>query len=129
MPFRNRLLLLTSFLLLIAVLSTCIVLSWWMRKSLMDQTRESGLQVAEHLARTMEFAEEIPGAMEKVLADQMVVQATLAAHLVAIAEKSGLTPQEINRHLQEITGGTTLDEFWITDEKGHAYLRNKTAID
>jgi len=128
MPFRNRLLIVTSLLLVFAVLSTCMVLSWWMRRSMMEQTRESGLQVAEHLARTMEFAEQIPGDMEKLLADQMVVQATIAAHLVAIAEKAGLSPQEINRHLQEITESTTLDEFWITDEKGRAYLRNMTAI-
>jgi hypothetical protein len=129
MQNRNRPLIFSSCLLIFAVLSTSLALNWSMRRSLLDQTRESGLQLASQLSRTLEFADEIPRDVETILGQQMVVQASLAAHLVAIAESKGLNPQEINRHLQEITGATTLDEFWITDEKGHAYLRNKVAID
>src|SRR6185369_5026689 len=31
--------------------------------------------------------------------------------------------------LKQIVANTTLSEFWITDEHGHAYLRNAQAID
>ena len=53
----------------------------------------------------------------------------MAAHLVALGEAAGVSPQEINRRLKQIADDTVLDEIWITDDKGHAYLRNITAID
>jgi hypothetical protein len=31
--------------------------------------------------------------------------------------------------LKEIADNTVLDEIWITDSKGHAYLRNNTEVD
>ncbi|MFH1197438.1 MAG: hypothetical protein V1720_17190 [bacterium] len=62
--------------------------------------------------------------IEDAVGDLMVVEASVAAHLVAIAEAAGLISKEINNHLKEIASGTVLDEFWITDSDGHAYLRN-----
>src|SRR5215470_5557944 len=41
-----------------------------------------------------------------------------------LARKAGFAPEEINRRLRSIADTTAIDEFWITDEKGHAYLRN-----
>src|SRR5262249_32042028 len=49
---------------------------------------------------------------------------TITAHLVALGEAAGVGTKEINRRLKLIADETVLDEFWITDEKGHAYLRN-----
>ena len=48
----------------------------------------------------------------------------LLAHFVDAAEKAGFTPDEINRRFHQIADTTVLDEFWVTDEMGHAYLRN-----
>jgi sigma-B regulation protein RsbU (phosphoserine phosphatase) len=59
----------------------------------------------------------------------MVVEATIAAHLVALGEAAGVGADEINRRLRQIADDTVLDEIWITDEKGHAYLRNIAEID
>ena len=53
-----------------------------------------------------------------------MVEARIVAHFVDTAEKAGFTPEEINRRLRQLADTTVLDEFWITDEKGHAYLRN-----
>jgi methyl-accepting chemotaxis protein len=53
----------------------------------------------------------------------------MAAHLVAMGEAAGNDTGEINRRLKQIAHDTVLDEIWITDEKGHAYLRNMTEID
>jgi PAS domain S-box-containing protein len=71
--------------------------------------------------------------VEDAIGDQMIVQARIVAHLVAIAEQKrekGMTPAEINRHLREIVGfvKTQRDfdyEFWITDSAGHAYLNSE----
>jgi serine phosphatase RsbU (regulator of sigma subunit)/anti-sigma regulatory factor (Ser/Thr protein kinase) len=57
------------------------------------------------------------------------VEATMAAHLVAMGEAAGLSTEEINRRLKQIADDTVLDEIWVTDEKGHAYLRNMAEID
>jgi sigma-B regulation protein RsbU (phosphoserine phosphatase) len=48
---------------------------------------------------------------------------------VALGEAAGVSPQEIKRRLKQIADDTVLDEIWITDEKGHAYLRNISEID
>src|SRR5688572_9700261 len=61
--------------------------------------------------------------VEDAIGDQMVVQARIAAHLVAVAEQRGersMTPAEINRHLEDITRFAKEQskydyEFWITD--------------
>lgn len=62
--------------------------------------------------------------IETEVGKHMVVEALIAAHLADVAEKAGLTTSEINSHLRIIASGTVLDEFWITDSQGHAYLRN-----
>jgi len=71
--------------------------------------------------------------VEDAIGDQMVVQARITAHLVAIAEQkreAGMTPAEINRHLEEIARFAKEQrkfdyEFWVTDSTGNAYLRTQ----
>jgi hypothetical protein len=65
---------------------------------------------------------------EAIVAKHMVGQAMLAAHYVAEAEKSGKTPAEINKALKDITAISAIEEFWITDSSGKAYL-NSAGID
>ena len=65
---------------------------------------------------------------EDIIARHMVGEALLAAHLVALAEKAGLKPAEINATLKSIAGKSAAQEFWITDSAGHAYLTN-TGVD
>ena len=65
---------------------------------------------------------------EDIIARHMVGEALLAAHLVALAEKAGLKPAEINATLKSIAEKSAAQEFWITDSAGHAYLTN-TGVD
>jgi len=58
----------------------------------------------------------------------MVGEALLAAHLVALAEKAGMKGTDINATLKQIAAKSGIQEFWITDSSGHAYLTN-TGID
>lgn len=62
---------------------------------------------------------------EEIVAQHMVGEALLAAHLVALAEKAGMSPQEINAILKDVAANSGIDEFWITDETGRAYLHNE----
>ena len=58
----------------------------------------------------------------------MVGEAMLAAQFVAAAEKNGMGADAINAALKDIAGKSAIEEFWITDSAGHAYLTN-TGID
>ncbi len=66
-----------------------------------------------------------PTDAEDILAQHMVGEALLAAHLVAVAEKAGMSPAEIKVILKEVAAKSAIDEFWITDESGRAYLTNE----
>ena len=65
---------------------------------------------------------------EDTIARHMVGEALLAAQFVALAEKAGMTPTEINAILKSVAQKSAMQEFWITDSAGHAYLTN-TGID
>ncbi len=65
---------------------------------------------------------------EDTVARHMVGQALLAAQFVAFAERSGMKPGEINAVLTVIAEKSAIQEFWITDSSGRAYLTN-TGID
>lgn len=66
--------------------------------------------------------------VEDTLGRHMVAEALLAAHFVAAAERSGMDRDEINAILRGIAEKSAVDEFWITDSNGHAYLTN-TGVD
>lgn len=68
--------------------------------------------------------------VEDAIGDQMVMQARIAAHLVAVAEQKrdpGMAPADINRHFEEIVRFAREQrgfdyEFWVTNESGKVYL-------
>jgi len=61
---------------------------------------------------------------EDKIARHMVGEAMLAAQFVAAAEKNGMTTTGINGILSDIANKSAVQEFWITDPSGHAYLTN-----
>jgi hypothetical protein len=65
---------------------------------------------------------------EGTIGQHMVGEALLAAHFVAMAEKTGMASSEINTILKHIAEKSAIQEFWITDSAGHAYLTN-TGVD
>ena len=64
------------------------------------------------------------GCDKDAIARHMVGEALLAANLVAMAEKAGMQPAQINAVLKDVAQWSGIDEFWITDLSGHAYLTN-----
>jgi len=126
---RTRFLVFLAALLAIAVLATSALLSWTARRSILEQTTADGVMLANLLARSAEYADIITRDVEDELGRQMLVEATIAAHLVAIAERARMTPAEINVHLRQITGSTVLDEIWITDPTGFAVYRTQEDIE
>ena len=129
MTLRTQIMLLVTVCLAFAVLATAAVWAWTARETILSQTETDGLVIAHLLSRTASFADKVPKLAEGAIGDQMIVEATIAAHLVAVAEQSGMTPEEIETHLRGIVDSTVLDEFWITDETGHAYLTTQEGVD
>jgi adenylate cyclase len=124
MRYRTRLVLLVTGLLTGAVIIISCVLAWSTRSALLASAEDSGELVANLLARSAGLANEIPGEVEDMLGAQMVAEAAIIAQFVQAAEKAGFSTEEINRRLRHVADTTAIDEFWITDEKGHAYLHN-----
>ena len=61
---------------------------------------------------------------DDVIGRHMAGQAMLAAQFVAAAEKGGMTASQMNAVLKDVAANSAIEEFWITDDKGHAYLTN-----
>jgi hypothetical protein len=76
------------------------------------------------------FTNSSPRAAEcdDLIARHMIGQAMLAAQFVAAAEKAGMMIAQINGVLKTVAASSAIEEFWITDSAGHAYLTN-TGID
>jgi serine phosphatase RsbU (regulator of sigma subunit) len=129
MSLRTRTLLLVTGLMVVTVLVTSAVLSYLSHRILLDETQEDAILIASLLARSAHFAGDARVAAEQSVGEQMVVEATILAHLVAIAEARGMSPDEINARLRAIARDSRLDEIWITDERGHAYLRTAPDVD
>jgi len=124
MRYRTRLILLVTGLLAGAIIVLSALLAWSTQNALLASAEDSGRMVANLLARSAGLANEIPGEVEDMLGAQMVAEARIVAHFVDAAEKAGFTSEEITRRFRQLADTTVLNEFWVTDERGHAYLRN-----
>ncbi len=65
---------------------------------------------------------------EEKIEKHMIGEAMLAAQFVAAAERAGMKPVEIDGVLKSVAEHSAIEEFWITDSSGHAYLTN-TGLD
>jgi len=126
--FASRLVALVTVLSVGATLTASSLLAWSNYRATLAEAEIQGQNVARLLARAASLAREIPVDVEKMLGRHMIVTAEALAQFVDAAEKAGLPPAEINRRISHIAEKTVLDEIWITDEKGFAYLhRNENA--
>ncbi len=132
MNLLKRISLLIILLLLVVLLLTSLVFRWFtwqVQESLIEQTQSDGVLITKLLAHSASFSEQVPQDVEKIIGEHMIAQATLAAYVVSVAEKAGLSTAEITSYLMDITRKTVLDELWITDSNGYAYLRTAPQIE
>jgi class 3 adenylate cyclase len=116
-------------MLVTAVLVTAVALGLSTRNAVLTEAEETGELVARLLARSAALAQEIPTDVEQAISDQMVVQASILAYFISAAEDAGWSAEAINRGLRAIADETTVDEFWVTDEFGYAYLRTLESVE
>jgi adenylate cyclase len=120
--FTSRLIALVTVLCVGATLISSGLLIWVNYRTTVDEAGNQGENISRLLAKSARLARALPNEVEDFFAQHMIVSAQLLSDYIEISEKAGLTADEINRRLTNITDKTVLDEFWVTDEKGHAYL-------
>ncbi len=130
MKLRTRLMLALVLLLAVGVIGDHVLSVMAARRVLFSESKNRATALADVLFAAGSFAHAAESQLEDIVGAQMVVEATLAAHLVDVAEnRAGMAPDEIKARLRDVVESTVLDEFWITDEQGHAYLRTVEEID
>ncbi len=130
MRLRTKLILSFSLVLGIALAANNFVTIRALRRSLLDQSVDQSKNLVEILQATDHFVVGLPARVEDVVGSHLLVEALLTAHLVDVAENGAhLSPAQIKARLKDVAARGVVDEFWITDTKGHAYLRNIEEID
>ncbi|CAO3431376.1 PP2C family protein-serine/threonine phosphatase [Azospirillum endophyticum] len=124
MTFQQRLILLVTGLVLLAVVAVTTAMAWTTRVALTDRIEAEARLAAGLLARGAAQARDIPQEVDALLSERLLSEATLTAHLVAMAEAAKLAPRAINDRLKQIAEAGGPDEMWITDNRGRAYLHN-----
>ncbi|MDE2833487.1 MAG: SpoIIE family protein phosphatase [Bacteroidota bacterium] len=116
-------------LLIITVLAVSLTLLISSTNGRRDQARNTAEQTANLIAEIYASIGEISipnvaRTVDALLNAPMTAQAFAAAHLVQAAAAAGYDTSEVINILSSITEETVLDEFWITDVSGFAYLTN-----
>ena len=118
-----------AVLLSVTITATSATMLYNAATALRDEAEGAAIHLVELLSASFAEMGEISLAnvartLDATLDGQMAAQARIAAHLVAAAEAAGQSPDEVIETLEAITATTVLDEFWITDAQGYAYLTN-----
>jgi hypothetical protein len=100
MSLRSRIALVATALVLAAVLVNTLLQGLAARWAVLEEARESGDGIAETLARTVSFAENVPRQVEAEVGRQMLTQARLVAEFVPVALGAGLDAGEVGRRLR-----------------------------
>ncbi|MBP2315794.1 PP2C family protein-serine/threonine phosphatase [Azospirillum soli] len=124
MTFQGRLILLVTGLVTLAVLAITGALAWTSQASLVSRVEADGRMAATLLARSAVQAREVPRDVEALLGERLLSEAVLTAHLVSLLEGPKTPVRAVTDKLKAIAESGGPDEFWITDNRGRAYLHN-----
>ncbi len=128
MKLQTRVFAIITGLLLCLLLPTVAWLTWVAREEILAQAESDAAVIAQLLAKSGQFAYQIPGQLEQVVSDHMLTEATLAAHLIALSEKAGMDAAAANKMFLDIIDQSVIDEIVITDSNGYAFI-NKPQFD
>ena len=129
MKIQNRISIVITLLLFSAVLTASTVITWQSNKVFAQEQQAAAMRATALIGSFVEFTEQIPETVENAMGEQMLGHALTASRFVALAEKAGYTPTQITQMLKEVTQKSTVQEFWVTDPQGHAYIHTAPGID
>lgn len=129
MNFRNRLILFLTSLIVTVVIFTASVIGWQARELMLQEAEKDGGLIAQLLARSAGAAEQIPIKVEGLLSEQMLAQAHILAEFIATAEASLMPKETIRERLESLVDTSVIEEIWVTDSFGEAYLSSTGVYD
>jgi serine phosphatase RsbU (regulator of sigma subunit) len=118
MTLRRRLFLFVTLIIAIGVPSTAGVFAYVSWQSVLERTERDGTLVAQLLAQSISFLQQVPVAIQEIVGRDVQTQADIIAHLIQIARQRKTPTLEINQALRNIAANNGIPEIWVTDTRG-----------
>jgi hypothetical protein len=118
MTLRRRLFLFVSTLIAIGLPSAGVVFAYVSWLSVLERTERDGILIAQTLAQSVTFIQQVPTALEQIIDKNVLTQADIVAQLTHLAQQKKTSALEINRALRTIAVRNGIPEVWVTDASG-----------
>lgn len=118
MTLHRRLFLLVTLIIAIGLPSTAVVFAYVSWRSILERTERDGTVVAQLLAQSISFIQQVPLAIQEIVGNDVQAQADIVAHLTRIARQRKASALEINQALRTIAANNGIPEIWVTDTRG-----------
>ena len=119
MTLRRRLFFFVTLIIAIGLPSTAGVFAYVSWQSILQRTERDGILVAQLLAQSISFIQQIPMAIQEAIGKDVQAQADIVAQLVQIARQRKASTLEINQALRNIAANNAIPEIWVTDVRGN----------
>ena len=118
----------TALLSLVALV-VVVVMGLLARESVLEQSVSDVALISDVIERAIQRDGEIPDQVELIVGENMANTASAVAEWVAMAEADQSDPAELQERLKELVARSDVDEVWVTDESGFAYLTTVDGVD
>ena len=116
-------------LLSLVVLAVVLVMGLLARESVLEQSVSDVALISDVIERAIQRDGEIPDQVELIVGQNMANTASTVAEWVAMAEANQSDSAELRERLKELVARSDVDEVWVTDESGFAYLTTVDGVD
>ena len=125
----TRVFVVTTVLMSILLLGVLLTTSILARTSVIEQATSDVELLADVIERTLERDAMVPAAVEALVGEDMATTAAVVASWVATTSDENLDTPEFRSQLKALVARSNLDEVWITDAAGHAFLTTVDDVD
>ncbi|MCB1931939.1 MAG: SpoIIE family protein phosphatase [Candidatus Accumulibacter sp.] len=129
MTLRRRLFLLVTTIIAIGLPSAAGVFAYVSWHSVLERTERDGTVIAQTLAQSVTFIQQVPVAIEQIINGNVRTQADIVAQLTELAHHDGTPAEAINRALRTIAARNEIPEIWVTDANGRPLFWSLDHID
>ena len=118
-----------AFTALLSLVVLAVVLVMGLLASVLEQSVSDVALISDVIERAIQRDGEIPDQVEFIVGQNMANTASTVAEWVAMAEANQSDSAELRERLKELVARSDVDEFWVTDESGFAYLTTVDGVD
>lgn len=125
----TRVFIVTTSLMSVLLLGVLLITGMLARTSVIEQATSDVELLADVIERTLERDAMVPNAVEELVGEDMATTAAAVASWVATTSEEDLGTPAFRSQLKALVARSNLDEVWITDEQGHAFLTTVDDVD